>query len=173
MPIVVHTVTVDGEPVAPPSFIAAQLERANQIYRPLGFELVAQPGRALPARHAEVVTRAQRDAFARYVRRGAIHCFVVAKLMDVDEPGRERRGVHWHARRSAGVRYIVLSRISGPFVLAHELGHYLGNPRHSDVAGNLMSYIPGEGVPVLDAPQIARVQATLARMIEAGEIVPR
>lgn len=167
-----HTVALDGEPVAPASFIEAQLARANEIYRPLGFELVAQRGRALASRHAEVVTRAQRDAFARYVRRGAIHCFVVAKLMDVDEPGRERRGVHWHARMRAGVRYIVLSRISGPYVLAHELGHYFGNPQHSEVAGNLMSYLPGEGSPFLDATQVARVRASLARLIEAGELVP-
>ena len=35
---------------------------------------------------------ADRDALAPYVRKGAIHCFIVAKLMDVDEPGRERWG---------------------------------------------------------------------------------
>jgi hypothetical protein len=171
IPIVVHVAELAGQPVAPPAFIDEQLARANEIFGPLGFELTQRAGKALASRHAELTSRSDRDALAPYVRRGAIHCFVVAKLMDVDEAGRERRGVHWHERRKSGVHFVIVSRISGPYVLAHELGHYFGNPLHSDVAGNLMSYTPGEGPPSLDEAQRARVRTTLTRMLASGELI--
>ncbi len=172
VPIVFHVAQRDGASVAPPSFLAEQLTAANQLYRPLGLELVAQRELALAARHAELVTRADRNALARYVERGAVHCFVVSRLMDVDEPSRERRGVHWHPRHTRGGSFVIISKISGPYVLAHELGHYFGNPQHSEILGNLMSYERTEAPPFLDSAQIARVRATLASLLNAGQIVP-
>jgi hypothetical protein len=169
--LVVHMVERDGQAVAPPSFVEEQVARANEIFVPLGFELVVRASKPLAVRHAELVSRADRDALARYVRPGAIHCFIVAKLMDVDEPGRERRGVHWHTRSGSPRHFVVVSKISGPYVLAHELGHFFGNPQHSDVAGNLMSYERAEVAPYLDAQQSARVRAALTRMLETRELV--
>ena len=171
VPIVFHVVERDGEAVAPPSFILAQLEAANEIYVPLGIELVEQQHVPLAAAHAELVTRADRDALGPHVRSGAIHCFIVAKLMDVDEPGRERRGVHWHPPRPQ-LSFVIVSKISKPYVLAHELGHFFGNPKHSDVAGNLMSYSWTVQPPVLDAGQIERVKKTLATMLKSGRLAP-
>ena len=171
IPIVFHVVERDGEAVAPPSFIATQLAAANEIYGPLGIEVVDQQHVPLAAAHAELVTRADRDALAPVVRKGAIHCFIVARLMDVDEPGRERRGVHWHPP-APELSFVIVSKISKPYVLAHELGHFLGNPKHSDVAGNLMSYAWTVQPPVLDAAQIARVKKTLAAMLKSGRLVP-
>jgi hypothetical protein len=172
IPVVFHVAQRDGEGVTAASFIAEQLAAANAIYGRLGIELVERERVPLGAAHAEIVTRAERDTLARYVRKGEIHCFVVAKLMDVDEPGRERRGVHWHPRPNPGNSFLIVSKISKPFVLAHELGHLFGNPKHSDVPGNLMSYERAERPPFLDAVQARRVQRTLAAMLKSGALVP-
>jgi hypothetical protein len=172
IPVIFHVVRLDGEPVAPASFIAEQLAAANSIYRPLGIELVEREGAPLAAAHAELITRSDRDALATHVRKGAIHCFIVAKLMDVDEPGRERRGVHWHPRAKRFHSFLIVSKISKPYVLAHELGHLFGNPTHSKVPGNLMSYERTAQPPFLDAAQIRNVERTLAAMLKSGRLVP-
>jgi hypothetical protein len=172
IPVVFHLAQLDGEAVAPPAFIAEQLAAANAIYGPLGIDLVERDRVPLAAVHAELLTRADRDALVRHVRKGAIHCFVVAKLMDVDEPGRERRGVHWHPRSKPQLSFLIISKISKPYVLAHELGHLFGNPKHSDVPGNLMSYERTAQTPFLDAAQIRNVQRTLAALRKNGTLVP-
>ena len=175
IPVVFHVAQRGGEPVAPPTFIAEQLAAANAIFGPLGIELVDKERVALPGDHAELVTRADRDALARHVRHareGVIDCFVVARLMDVDEPGRERRGVHWHPRSPPVQSFVIVSAISKPYVLAHELGHLFGNREHSDVPGNLMSYTRAEGPPFLDQAQIRRVRRTLAAMLKTRRLIP-
>lgn len=171
IPVVFHVAERDGEAVAPASFIVEQLATASSIYGPLGIELVERARVPLGAQHAELITRADRDALLPYVRRGEIHCFIVAKLMDVDEPGRERRGVHWRPRPAPERSFLVVSKISMPYVLAHELGHWFGNREHSTVPGNLMSYTRSERPPFLDAAQVRRVQRTLADMLKSGKLV--
>ena len=171
IPLIFHVAQRDGEAVAPASFISEQLAAANSIYQPLGIDLVDIERVPLGAEHAEMITRTDRDALARYVKKGAIHVFIVAKLMDVDEAGRERRGVHWHPRPSPRDSYLIVSQISGRYVLAHELGHMFGNPAHSDVPGNLMCYQRAEGAPFLDAAQIRRVRRALAALLKEGRIV--
>jgi hypothetical protein len=170
IPLVLHLVERDGAPVADAAFIATQLEHANAIYRPLGFELVLVRQRKLAARHARLVARDDRDALAVALQPGVLNWFVVASLMDVDEPGRERRGVHWRLRTDRRRHYVIVSAISGPYVLAHELGHFFGNPEHSDVPGNLMSYQHTGEVPVLDAAQQQRVREAIAAMFASGEL---
>ncbi len=172
IPVVFHVARRAGDAVASESFIAAQVAAANAIYGPLGIELVDHERVSLAVRHAELVTRADRDALGRYVKEGAIHCFVVSKLMDVDEAGRERRGVHWRPRHMPRRSFLIVSRISGRYVLAHELGHLLGNHQHSEVAGNLMSYKRSVGTPSLDDAQIQRVKRTLAALLKERRIVP-
>jgi hypothetical protein len=172
IPLIFHVAQRDGAPVAPEAFITEQLAAANSIYGPLGIDLVHAERVPLGAEHAEMLTRSDRDGLARYVKKGAIHVFIVAKLMDVDEPGRERRGVHWHPRPSPRDSYLIVSQISGRYVLAHELGHMFGNPEHSDVPGNLMCYTRTEGTPFLDDAQIRRVRKTLTALLNERRIVP-
>jgi len=173
LPIAVHVVHVDGSPVVPRSFVDQQLERANAIFTPYGVRF-AEPSAPPPlaARHAALETREDRDALGAHAAPGVIHCFVVRSLRDVDEPERMRRGVHWHSRTHEGAHFVVLSSIAGPDVLAHELGHYLGNPKHSSTPGNLMSYERGAVPPFLDAGQVRRMRAAIARYVAAGELPP-
>ena len=172
IPVIFHVTQQDGQAVAPPSFIAGQLAAANEIFEPLGIELVDRERLPLPGGPAELITRADRDALARHVRKGAIHVFVVAKLMDVDEAGRERRGVHWRPRVAPRLSFVIVSRISASYVLAHELGHFFGNREHSDAPGDLMSYTRADGPPFLDDTQIRRVQSRLATVLRTGRLVP-
>jgi hypothetical protein len=167
--IVFHVATSEQHHAPPEDFIREQLEQANAIYRPLGLELFDAGRETLPERHARLVRRADRDQLLRYARAGAVHCMVVATLMDVDEPGRERRGVHWRARRDPR-HLVIVSTLAGPYVLAHELGHFFGNREHSDTPGNLMSYTRTEALPFFDERQQARVKETLRRMLETKEL---
>jgi hypothetical protein len=169
LPLVVHVVDVDGKPVAGAEFVQERLERANVIFAPYRVGFLLEQRLPLPAAHAHLETRADRDALAKYVHKHVIDWFVVESLRDVDEPERIRRGVHWHARESAA-HYVILSTLGGPDVLAHELGHYLGNAEHSPTPGNLMSYERGNVPPFLDVTQLARMERALRNYFGSGEL---
>ncbi|MFT3924486.1 MAG: hypothetical protein QM778_18250 [Myxococcales bacterium] len=159
LPVLIHVAQEQQIDVAERIFWERQLARANEIFAP--YEVAFELQKVVPARgKPRMDDRADRDALAAQLEAGVVNVFVVAALTDVDEPPRPRRGVHWHAGSPAGAHYVILSVIAEPEVLAHELGHYLGNPRHSEVPGNLMSYQRGEGLPVLDEAQQRRVRTT-------------
>ena len=172
LPIVVHVVMVDGQPVVPVDFVAQRVERANAIFAAYGVAFAVSETRPLAAAHAALEDRADRDALGSEASHGAIDCFVVRSMRDVDDPTQMRRGVHWHAPSPPGAHFVILSAIGGVSVLAHELGHYLGNSAHSEVVGNLMSYDHGGRLPVLDAAQVKRLERTLRGYLRRRELVP-
>lgn len=169
LPLAVHVVEVDGRPVASEAFMRERVERANAIFAPYRVAFALEERLPLPAAHAHLESRADRDALAPYARKQVIDWFMVDSLRDVDEPERMRRGVHWHARGSSA-HYVILSTLGGPDVLAHELGHYLGNPEHSPTPGNLMSYERGDVPPFLDATQLARMERALRGYFSSGQL---
>jgi hypothetical protein len=173
IPVQFRVAQVDGAPVASDAFLAQQLAQANEIYRPLGIELVDVKRGILGKAHARMLSRDDRDRLGEYLAKEVINCMIVATLMDVDEPGRERRGVHWTHRTQRDRHYVIVSAISGPYVLAHELGHFFGNREHSDTPGNLMSYQRTDAPPFLDEAQQKRVRDTLERMLSSGELKPK
>lgn len=166
-PLLFHVSGGSSDSVA---FIARQLETANRIYAPHRVRFADAGRRELPAGHTVMVSRSDRDGLAEFVAPNAVNVFVVGRLMDVDEPGRVRRGVHWRPRPAPEKRLVIVSLISSDYVLAHELGHFLGNRAHSDVPGNVMSYLPGDSLPVLNPSQASTVRKTLGRMRSAGEL---
>lgn len=171
LPVVFHVATSSqGRPVVSGEFLTAQLVRANAIFAPYGVRFVETGRRSLASAHAALENRADRDVLGRYARRGAIDCFVVASLRDVDEPERMRRGVHWRSRSHRGAHFVILSAIAGQDVLAHELGHYLGNPEHAEGPDNLMSYGRTRPDPILDDSQLARMKAAITRYLRRGEL---
>jgi hypothetical protein len=173
VPIVFH-VAPSGQHHAPPeAFIASQLARANEAFAPTGVSFEDAGRETLSDAEALLVTRADRDRLLIHVKPGAVHCMVVAQLMDVDEPGRERRGVHWYRAGTSRPHMVIISTLAGDYVLAHELGHYFGNPEHSQEAGNLMSYVPGVRPPFLTDRQKQRIQRSLAAMQRRAELPKR
>lgn len=170
VPVVFHVAQQAREAVVDAAFLRAQLSAANAVFGGLGIELICVDVRPAPRARPRLVSRVDRDQLGALLLPNVINVFVVASLMDVDEPGRERRGVHWRVRSDRRRHLLIVSAISGPYVFAHELGHYLGNQAHSDTPGNLMSYLPGEGVPVLEEAQGEKVRVTLAQLFESGEL---
>jgi hypothetical protein len=172
VPITLHVAQSGGAPVVDEAFVAERIARANEIFAVHSVQFAVKDRKPLAERHAAMETRADRDALGEYFARGTVHVFCVASLRDVDEADRMRRGVHWRSTTHPGAHYVILSSIAGVDVLAHELGHYLGNPEHSEVAGNLMSYEHTEVTPFLDAAQAARLRRRLRTYLSTRELVP-
>jgi hypothetical protein len=157
-----------GQQVVDDAWIQRQIDDANGLFGPLGARFRWTIEKRLPDAHGELHTRADRDALTPLGEANVIDVFVVRALEDVDEPGRFRNGVCWTGR--GGRRFIVLSRIARPTVLAHELGHFFGNP-HSTVTNNLMSYSRDGGEVFLDPSQASRIRTFTARFLETGRLV--
>jgi hypothetical protein len=172
LPITLHVAESGGAPVVDEAFIADRIARANEIFALHGVQFAVKERKSLPEKLAAMETRADRDALGAYFERGTVHVFFVASLRDVDEADRMRRGVHWHSTTHAGAHFVIVSSIAGVDVLAHELGHYLGNPSHSEVPGNLMSYEHTEVLPFLDEDQAARLRKKLKNYLATRELVP-
>ena len=167
-PISIAVAVENGAPARDDTWIAAQIDAANAMYGPLGIGFRWTLRREISSEHAQMHSRADRDALAPLVEKNVIDVFVVAALEDVDEPGRYRKGVAWTSKPD-GKRFLILSAIAPRMVLAHELGHFFGNG-HSDVADNLMSY-SRTGAPVfLDDVQIERIHLFSGRFIASGRL---
>jgi hypothetical protein len=158
-----------SEPVAPPEWLAQQVASAEALFAPFGVAFVRQEAQGLGTAAQHIETRGDRDALAARAAPQVINVFVVGSLRDVDEPGRMRRGVHWHAPSRA--HYVILVGSAPPSVLAHELGHFFGNP-HSPVPDNVMSY-ERTGAPVFFGEAQGRCIERRARAyVQTGELVP-
>ena len=171
MPVSVATTIVDGNPVVPSGWIEEQIRWANEIFAPSGvsFEITAR--RPLGAEHAHVETRRDRHVLARELHDEVINVFVVESLADVDIDGRYIRGVHWRGRWRPGSHYVIISAIAPTAVLAHELGHFFGNP-HSTTVGNVMCYERGDvEVPFFDPRQLERIREHATEFLATGELV--
>ena len=169
-PISIAVALDNGMPARDDAWIAAQIDEATTFYAPFGVHFRWTLRREIPSAHAEMHTRADRDALAPLVEKNVIDVFVVAALEDVDEPGRYRKGVAWTSRAPAPpARFIILSAVAPPKVLAHELGHFFGNG-HTDVPDNLMSYTR-TGAPVFfDDAQIERTRSFAERFLATGRL---
>lgn len=165
--IVVHADALDA------AFWAEEMRNADVLFAPAHVRFVqsgeVRTGDAIGA----VEDREARDRLADHVettRSGEpsrIHVFVTPRLVDVDAPG-ERGGVHWRLRRRRSTHYVILSDHTWPTTLAHELGHYFGNP-HSPTPNNIMSYArDGVTPPFFDAVQLRRIRTYSRRFVHAG-----
>lgn len=168
-PIAISVAVDKGKPAADDEWIAAQIADANDLfYGPIGVRFRWTLRKEIPAAHAEMHSRADRDALAPFVEKNVIDVFVVAALEDVDERGRYRKGVAWTSKPN-GKRFLILSAIAPRAVLAHELGHFFGNA-HTDVPDNLMSYSRTGGTVSLDDAQIERTHRFAQMFLASGRL---
>ena len=163
----------------PSAFIATQLAGANLLFAPAGLTFELSAIQALEDTEAIIRTRAERDALG-HVRfaRGAVTAFFANELWDVDAPAaapRQIRGVHWRDRADRQRRWVVVSRISPPHVLGHELGHFFGLPHSTDPA-SVMNKTPRTSPPPEERGFTAREQAVIRasakRFLKDGTLVP-
>ncbi len=172
----VFVADVEGEPVVDQAWIDERIGWANRIFEPAGLAFTQQAREGLADEHTDLVSRGDRHALGPLIEGKRIHVFVVRSLADVDIEGNFIRGVHWRSRRGGpgpgGNRrhFVILSSIAGPTVLAHELGHFFGNP-HSPTPGNIMSYSRGSGPPFFDAQQLRRIERHQERFVRTEELV--
>lgn len=159
-PLRVHVAPGASESEAPAvsdEWLREQVATANQLFGPHGVGFRVEEQYRLPERHAMLETRSDRHALGALVDSSRIDVFIVRSLRDVDDPSLMRRGVHWRPAGYPGAHFVIVSAIASPTVLAHELGHYFGNP-HSMTPGNIMSYERGDGPPFFDAAQGVRIR---------------
>ena len=124
------------------------------------------------AEHAAMEDRSDRHALGDLLAADSINVFVVVSLRDVDDPSVMRQGVHWRPHGRRHLHYIILSSVAGETTLAHELGHFFGNP-HSDTPDNVMSYSRDGAVPpFFDDAQLRRIRRFARRLLREREIVP-
>lgn len=146
-----------GAPVQDAAWIDAQIAEAQRVYNPLGIYFRKAEVRSLDPEHAELETRADRDALAKHLHKGFINVFVVSSLRDVDDGKSLRMGVHWAPNGDLRKHYIIVAATARFTTTAHEIGHYFGLP-HSQVPDNLMSYTRTGADVFLDAAQKQKVR---------------
>jgi hypothetical protein len=160
-----------GKPVRDDAWIDAQIAEAERLFGPLGVHFRKAAQRPLADKYARLETRKDRDALAAERHKGVINVFLVASLRDVDDPRLYRMGVHWHHQVEKRKHFIIVSGDALPTTLAHELGHYFGNP-HTSVVNNLMSYNRNGAEVFLDDKQASRIRTFARLYVRSGELVP-
>jgi len=159
-------------PAQDDAWIDAQIAEATRLFTAhASMRFAKTSSRAIDARYAHMETRADRDSLAPLARLGVINVFVVASLRDVDEADRMRMGVCWSPHGDRSARYVILSAIAKPSVLAHELGHFHGLP-HSRVTNNVMIYERDGGPIFFDAIQARAMRAEAQSLLRDGKIRP-
>ena len=172
VPLSIAIAHVDGGPVVEDAWLDEQLAHADRAFAPSGVCFEVAERRVLGPPHTALETRADRHALGALVERGRANVFVVASLRDVDDPSLLRMGVHWRSRGRFRRHFVIVAASAWQTTLAHELGHFFGNPHHP-TPGNLMSYEGRVETSGFDAVQVRRIVARLRGLLRSREIVPR
>ncbi len=169
-PLAIAVAEESGVPVVDDAWLAAEIEQANTIFAPSGVSFEQRSRRALDARFTRLETRADRHALGEEMTPSRVNVFIVLSLRDMDDPTLMRRGVHWRPAGVPGAHFVVVASVAGPDVLAHELGHFFGNP-HSNTPNDVMSYLrDGTVTPFFEPAELGRIRRNARRFRQRGEI---
>lgn len=161
-------------------WLTAQLNEANRLFAKLDLCFVMREASRISKRDGVMKTRAQRTSLGSQSGRltwGQIDLFIVNRLEDVDVADAEIRGVHWRDPKDRDRRrWIILSRIARPKVLAHELGHYFDLP-HSRYPASIMNKTPRAKPPMsargFVKAEYQKMRSAWERMRRTGQLAPR
>jgi len=165
--VAVGAVNVNGERVVDDPWVDAQWAAVDRLYAKIGIRFERRWAEPLPETSARLETKEDRDALGEHFVDGAINVFFVKALLDIDEIGRIRMGVCW--RTPSRKRFVAVASNAKPTVLAHELGHFLGNA-HSKVVDNVMSYDRTGGPVFFDATQKKTIRAAALQLLREGVV---
>jgi hypothetical protein len=167
--VAVAAVHVNGERVVDDAWVDAQWAAVDGLYAGIGIRFERRWVDPLPETSARLETKEDRDALGDHFVEGAVNVFFVKSLLDIDEIGRIRMGVCWRA--PGNKRFVAVASNAKPTVLAHELGHFLGNG-HSKVVDNVMSYDRTGGPVFFDATQKKTMRATARKLLSDDIVKP-
>ena len=175
--IFAHVVFEGDEPVESPAWLADRVSEANRLFAVIDVGFRVAKAERIDAQWSHVATRLQRDEIgADKFKPGVVHLFVIGQLDDVDVADSQIRGVHWRLRRDTTKRWILMSKISGPMVLAHELGHFFSLP-HSTYGVSIMNKRPRDEPPWekrrFAKPEVEKMRAARDAMVAEGMLVVR
>lgn len=163
----------DRAPVRDTEWVGEQLAATNKLFAAAAVHFELTDVTFLPREHTTVHSKGDRDRLGHdRWRKGSVHWFVVGRLDNVDEAG-EIYGVHWRDRKATHHRWVILSKISWPFTLPHELGHFFGLGHNAiigsimNTAGNDSSLMSTRGFTETELPVI---QKHLKRKLKKGEL---
>lgn len=171
LPVKLWVAVEDGSAVVSDPWLEQQVAEAQRLLRPHGVQIEQVERAPLKAQFASLETPEHRDSLAVHLAPRTINVFVVRRLKDIDRPNRWIMGVRWRWRSNLRKDYVILSARALPTTLAHELGHYFGNP-HSYVDNNIMSYQRSDPSAVcFDPSQGARMRRTVLRLVRTGRLI--
>jgi len=163
----------DHAPVRDTAWVKERLAEANRLFAVVATHFILTDVTFLPPEHTTVHSKGDRDRLGHdRWRKGPVHWFVVARLDNVDEAG-EIYGVHWRDRKATHHRWVILSKISWPSTLPHELGHFFGLGHNAimgsimNTAGNDNSRMSTRGFTETELPVIRK---HLKRKLKKGEL---
>jgi hypothetical protein len=168
--LAVHVAREAKAPVVSDAWVDAQIARAESLFGPVGVHFKRASASAVPDALTSLETRKDRDELAPILEKGKINVMIVGSLRDVDEPDRMRQGVHWHNGATPAKHYVIVSSTAGATTLAHELGHFFGNP-HTTIRDNLMSYDRSGADVSLNETQKKRIAAFAGIYTRSKELV--
>lgn len=166
--------SLDQVPVRDAAWLGRHLDVARRLFSPINVDFYIRSVSPLPVGQGEVLTREDRDAFLRQAKaRDGIDLFMVKSLADVDVKGAFIRGVHWRRRDDVSKRWVILSSIAQPEVMAHEFGHFFGLP-HSRYRVSIMNKSPRKNPPwsarVFAKPEQKKMARHRDKMLRSGRL---
>lgn len=162
----------NGKRLASGKWFAERVREADRLFAPISVGFRVLYAETIGSEWKTIDTRKQRDEVGRdRFGRGVAQIYITSRLSDVDVAGEEIRGVHWRDRQEVKRRWIILSTIGSPLVLAHELGHFFGLP-HSTYNESIMNKTPRDDPPweerVFAKPERRRMARKRDEMLATG-----